>query len=441
MSNHWTPSYTHAASGRLINAQQDRLLKIHALVEELTSSPWSHDVIELAMATTVSPLISEQDTTAWVWLLFVGVPSSDKTAMVLNLKHAPKTLFVDSLTENALSSGYAPERGKERKPDLFESIEKGGLRCVLFKDLTTLFSLKDDRVKKIIGELQSAYDGEFAKATGTVGLRRYQTCFSIIGCITPLALINHHRYMAKIGSRFLSYRVQPLNEEEREQGFELSWETSERSKKLQELRQLVEAHVDALFQSPIRLEPESQDQKVMLNRLAKLLARGRGTVSWRKTPWSSREIDEVQIEEPFRALQQLRNLGRALTLTHGRQQITHHEMELLQRMVLGSIPADRDQVLALFCTSPEGLMAKACGEAIGKSSDRALQLLKELERLGLVSSSPGQPIGKGRPPDVYSPVPEFADLISMPIAPLDHILDLQPGFYRHNSPQDAEGEY
>ncbi len=418
----------------------DRLLKIHAILEELTSSPWSHDVLELAIATVISPLISEQDASALVWLLIVGPPSGDKTVIVLLLKGSSIVLYVDTLTENALASGYAPEHGRKREPDLLEQIEKDGIRCLLIKDLTTLFSLRDDRVKKVLGELQSVFDGEFVKATGTVGLRKRRTNFSIIACVTPHALIRHHRYMSLIGGRFLSYAAPRLTDDERKEGFEVTWETTDRRKKMDELRQLVAEHVKALLEPPVELEPETLEQRARLNRLAELLAHGRAALRWRETRLGGWEIESVQTEEPYRALQQFRNLGRALTLVHGRTALSDHELEIIRQVVLSSIPADRAEVVARFQNHPEGLTAKACAEGIGKSEDRARQLLNELERIGMVVRQAGQPDGQGRPPEVYLPVAKFTDLIVRRREPVGHMLDLGSDLTDKTPPKDKEVE-
>lgn len=87
----------------------ERLRHIHELQSELTSSPYSHDILELALATVTSFPIGHQALLPWV--MVVGVPSSDKTNTILALRSAANTLFVDALTENAIASGFADEKG------------------------------------------------------------------------------------------------------------------------------------------------------------------------------------------------------------------------------------------------------------------------------------------------------------------------------------------
>jgi len=54
------------------NTLGHRLREIHNILEDLTSSPSSHDMMELAMAVATSLDISQQDDTPLVWLIIVG---------------------------------------------------------------------------------------------------------------------------------------------------------------------------------------------------------------------------------------------------------------------------------------------------------------------------------------------------------------------------------
>ena len=77
-------SYQQATDGiEDPNRTAERLFQIHGLQEELTSSPYSHDILELALATATSLPVFEQDESGLVWMLIVGRPASDKTQTVL----------------------------------------------------------------------------------------------------------------------------------------------------------------------------------------------------------------------------------------------------------------------------------------------------------------------------------------------------------------------
>src|SRR5206468_8296139 len=98
--------------------------------------------------------------------------------------------------------------------DLLTQMTKSVTRCLVIKDLTTLFSQREDKVRAVLGDFQSIYDGEYTKWTGTLGGLNYTTRFSLVACITPATLTKHHRYLSEIGPRFLFYLVPTLTEEE-----------------------------------------------------------------------------------------------------------------------------------------------------------------------------------------------------------------------------------
>jgi len=214
--------------------------------------------------------------------------------------------------------------------------------------------------------------------------------------------------MSSIGGRFLFYRIPQLTEEERAGGFVLSWNMEDRTAKVGRIRALVREHFTDLERTPLDIGGETIEQQSIVNKLALLLVKGRAVI----------EDDEVQTEEPWRAFQQLRNLERALARVHGRPRMTGHELELLRRVALSSIPVDRAQVLALFTTHPSGLTIKRCAEGIEKGVGRANQLLQELTAIKLVT------VDKSKPEHVYRPVPDLAELITRPIESLDHVSDL-----------------
>jgi hypothetical protein len=191
-----------------------RLANIHGQMEKLTSSPWAHDALELVMATVISPLLSKRAGHALVWLLVEGNPASGKTSTILTLGNNARITYVDTLAPNALASGYAPKKKADKKPDLLKQLEDSKTVALVIKDLTTLLSGRDETVGSVLGDLNSIYDGTFVKATGTVGTLTYKTHFAIVAAVTPAAIVKHHRHMAKMGTRFLLYRIATLTPEQ-----------------------------------------------------------------------------------------------------------------------------------------------------------------------------------------------------------------------------------
>jgi hypothetical protein len=421
------------------------LIEVHAAQQEVTSSPYSSDFLELCMAAVASEKFALRDGVKPSWLMGVGAPSSDKTETALSLSLSPEVYLLDTLTENSFISGYMNPDGSAPL-DLLAELTG---RCLLIKDYTTLFSLKDDIIKRIIGDLQSIYDGNFARFTGTRGRVNYETIFSHIGCITPLALSSHHRYMATIGGRFLFYRILPLTEEEKAEGFKIISESDdERVKKIQRLRKLASGYLHNKLAEDLPVIRETKEQTQIINNLAILLARGRAVIRTKKVDYEKDgkvrpyyETEEVQIEEPFRAALQLRTLGRSLAHVHSRNYITDHDLELLRRVVLSTMPVDRAEVLSLFQNpnflSLDGALTRTlCADGIGKSRNRANQLLTELVRVGILQEE--QKAG-GSQEKFYKPWPTLAECICCPVLPLDHILDIDIGETKHATKGSSTG--
>ncbi len=422
----------------------DRLLRVHALLDEVTSSPWSHEVLELGMATVVSLPISEPDETALVWLLIVDAPASGKTFIVLLLKTASGVYYADTATENFLASGYRDDKTGKSAPDLFKELDG---KCVIFKELGTILSLRPDKVRKFLGDLQAIYDREYHKLTGTVGTIHGKAAFSIVACVKPATLHDHQEYMARIGPRFLTYRPPELTEAQEAEGLGMLWDAGQEHKRknvLADLRKLVAEHLQDCSKRPLDSKPETPEQQEFVDRLAQFVACGRTVVRRQKVhdPKTGKvryEPEVVQQEGPFRAQQQLRNLARGLALVHGRTHVTDHELELVRRVAAHSVPADRADVISLFPDHPLGLTVKSCAAGIGKSEDRARQLLEELVLVKLLTRKKAEPNG-GRPETIYVPVARFADLLTIPIKPLDHAVDLTGDFTDTTDHSSSERE-
>ncbi|MBP6944614.1 hypothetical protein KBB85_01180 [Patescibacteria group bacterium] len=162
-------------------------------------------VFDLVVATYIAAKLR---TTPPIWLMLVGAPSSFKTELV-RLIDLPEIYSLDTLTENAFASGYVKADGSEPE-DLLPLLDG---KCLVIKDLTTLFSLKEDTIKKILGDLTSIFDGKFEKFTATRGDVRYYSQFSMATCITPAILSKHHTYMHQLGGRFFFIRLPELTPE------------------------------------------------------------------------------------------------------------------------------------------------------------------------------------------------------------------------------------
>ena len=128
-------------------------------------------------------------------------------------------------------------------------------KCFVIKDLTTIFSLKEDTIKKILGDMTSIFDGKFQKFTATRGEISYSSQFSMLSCITPAILSKHHRYMHQLGGRFFFVRMPELTEEMRNRGHEIAWDTTDRKKRILTARQIVSTYCHQISEKALSTYP------------------------------------------------------------------------------------------------------------------------------------------------------------------------------------------
>jgi len=344
--------------------------------------PGKRDLTLLAMATCVSHLIDKKTP---LWLMFVGVPSSAKTEVARMVGKVPWVYFLDALTENAFVSGM-----KDSK-DLLPLLNG---KCLVVKDFTTTLSQKEETVKKILGDLTSIYDDSFAKHSPMRGTVEYHSFFSLLGCVTPQALNRHQRYMNQIGPRFLFYRVPNSSQEEVEKSFEVLWSVSDSRPGFKNAHDKVSGYCNGLLGrlNETTLGKEGLETKELLNSLAKFISKARGMVLTRSAEFVNAENEkvqfyepiEIQIEEPFRALQQLRVLARSLAVVQGKEEVGTGDLRLVRQVALASMPADRSLLLSVILSKDVFWTAKQVADAIGISHKTALRQLDELVTLKIL---------------------------------------------------------
>lgn len=368
--------------------------------------PNKRELVLLAMATSISQFVDRKTP---LWLMFVGAPSSAKTEVARMIGKADWVFFLDSLTENAFVSG-----GRGDTEDLLPILDR---KCLIIKDFTTTLSQREESVRKILGDLTSIYDDSFVKHSPSRGTISYHSFFSILGCVTPQALNKHQRYVSQIGPRFLYYRVSPSTTEEIEQSFSILWSVGDVSPEIANAQQYVSSYVNKLSAKipSLTIQPENSHTIRYINTLARFIARERGIVITRSAEFTNDKGDriqfyepvEIQIEEPYRALQQLRVLAKCLIIVLGHQEITLDELRILKNVALSSMPADRALLLSVVASQNKIWSAKEVSEVLGISRKTALRQLDELVSLKVLEKHQQ---GAGLP-NVYTVISEFADLL------------------------------
>ncbi|HUD43939.1 MAG TPA: hypothetical protein VMR41_00140 [Patescibacteria group bacterium] len=328
-----------------------------------------------------------------LWLLLVGVPSSGKTDLVRLIKDAETTYYLDNLTQNAFISGER-ETKKEKVHDLLPLLDK---KCLIIKDWTSIFSLDEKMTKKLLGDLVGIYDKEFTKFSSRRGNISYYSAFSQIGCITPATLNRHTQYMNMVGPRFLCYSMPASTEEDANKSYEAIFANNDRSLIEKEARLYVSSYLNQLIQKSFTIKSLSKPVQVYLRTTAELMSKCRGIVLLQSATFKNDEdeevkyyeVSDVQIEEPWRAIQQIILLARFLAFVVGKDEVTSQELSIIKEVVISSMPADRSQALRVVKEQGGVITAKQLSDSSDRSTKTSRRLLDELVALKVLEKVKG----------------------------------------------------
>lgn len=362
--------------------------EVEECVEKLL--PNSSISLKLALAVAAS---ANYTNPAMLWLLLVGVPSSGKTDLVRLLKDAPTTYSLDNLTLNALISGER-QTEKEKVHDLLPLLDK---KCLIVKDWTSIFSLDEKMTKKILGDLVGCYDREFSKFSSRRGNISYKSEFSQLGCVTPATLNRHSTYMNMVGPRFLCYSMPVKTEAQQDTSFDNIFSGKDRPAIEKEARSYVSTYLNQIIQKEPDIEKLNPKSTQYLKLASLLMACARGIVLLQAATFiddsgkSSAYYDvlDVQVEEPWRAVQQLIALSKYLAYVQGKNSVGEEELAIIKEVVISSMPQDRSMALRMIKENNGQVTAKQLSDVSEKSIKTSRRLLDELTALGVLTKIKG----------------------------------------------------
>lgn len=381
---------------------------LSSLVEQFL--PNTTTALKLLLAVATSGVRKNK---AMLWLLFVGSPSSGKTELLRLIKDVPMVVSLDTLTQNSFISGER-ETSKQKVYDLLPKLDQ---KCLAIKDWTVIFSHDERMTKKIIGDLVGIYDRSLAKSSSQRGIVTYESEFSHLGAITPATLNKHHNYLNMIGPRFLFYTIPNLNREAENKSFDAIFSNIDRKELEKRVSAAVFDYLVFLNEFDLnQIEPLSINVQNYLKVASRFMAKGRGIVIIQQTSFKNDEGEdvayyeplEVQVEQPFRAVQQLMTLVGYLALVVGKSRVDEEELEIIKEIVISSMPADRSQALRALKTVENGeITAKQLSDGADVSTKTARRLLEELTNLEVVEKVKGS----GQIAASYKIAKEFKDFV------------------------------
>lgn len=359
------------------------LTEVHSKTDPIGLT--NKDLVEIVLATYISIFLPGEKVP--VWLMLVGVPSSNKTTLLELIKSAPSSYSVDTLTDSGFASGL-----KESK-DLLAILNN---KVLLIKDYTSLFCKNDDAVRSFIGELTNIYDGHFDKHSPTRGTVHYECNMNHIGAITPQAMEQRKMFMSQLGARFLQVHIPELTEEEKTRSFESIWSNFNFKEAVDKAVTYGSSFAEQLSKKDLpTIGRPSEELVEKFNLLSEFLAQGRGVsmgkiISYQdeNDEWQKRyEQEDSQVEVPFRAVKQLRQLATALAVVRGKETITEEEFNIVRKIVLSSMDKRRADILRLFdqySADKAFWTQKEIANALGLNEKTAERHLRSLVSFGLL---------------------------------------------------------
>jgi len=361
--------------GKTAKEQKERFEKVYKLIDEQYVG-MDHQLFRLAWAAVHGHLLGFKS-----WLLLVAPPSTGKTEGVLeSISCLQEVKIIDGLTENTLISGMykaktpgvlekAPFGGKETK-DGDKTIYSGGDGILVFKDFSTVLSMKRDNRGELFSQLRRIYDGQLADNWGTGESKLWSGRVSVIAASTP-AIDNFPTFEQELGARFLRIRGARVGRESACKAIEnLGTESKFHAK----LHQLMNPIFENALRGNISIKPE---QIIQLSGLAELVAVGRGVVAIDRDNEVVRTPDP---EGPGRVAKELATLAKALAALEGRRVVTEKDVIDVCRVALDTLPQNRCKLL-LAAVAPENISLSST-DIPRRARERAYDQLHELKLLG-----------------------------------------------------------
>src|SRR5206468_12708742 len=284
-------------------------------------------------------------------------------------RNSKNSYYTDHFSVKSLVSHYAGIKEEQlQKIDMLPKIKNKFFLC---SELSPMFTKKQEEINEIIGIITRLLDGQgLVTDTGACGQRGYEGdyMFTWLGAAVDIPY-RVHKLMGNLGPKLYFLRL--LKTKKTEDALLKAMDKDDFIPKVKKIRQLLMEYLEWFDRCP-ESEGGSEDQKVSIEenlikikwdndkddeytklvivRLGVLLGHLRAVVTTWKQDIEGIEYSHstTNIEEPQRAITQLRNLARGHALSQGRTYITIQDLPLVIKVVLSTASLDRVNIFDLL---------------------------------------------------------------------------------------------
>jgi hypothetical protein len=349
-------------------------------------------------ALSVKTILNIRDCTLPFAGIILGPPSSLKTVVIELFKGRTNTFHTHSFSPKAfVSHSTAVKREDLKNVDMLPKIKN---KFFLTPELAPIFSARDEDLLQMLSILTSVLDGHgFESDTGAQGHRGYNedTMFTWLGAVVDIPF-RVHKQLSALGPKLYFFR---LSKVEHDEDHYYNQKNEDFRNKVQEISQSLNEYLEYFETNPcIAFEPENELPKIPLDntkdeefahryiiRLGKLLAPLRAVVPvWetRDSQGSEYNYDIAIVEDPSRAITQLRNLAKGHALSKGRNHITLDDIPMCIHVVLSTCSISRATIFEILIANNGVLKTSQIVDYLNTTKPTALRTMTELKATGLV---------------------------------------------------------
>lgn len=335
--------------------------------------------------------------------ILLGSPSSLKTVGIELFRKWNNVFYTDSFSAKSfVSHSTAVKKNELANIDMLPKIKN---KFFLTPELSPTFAKKDDDLIEILGILTRVLDGHgYESDTGAHGHRGYneKIMFTWIGAAVDIPW-KVHKALGTLGPKLYFLRLPKSNKSEDDYFAEMDKDFNEKVHKigsalldyLDYFESCPDMDVDeASGLSKLVWDAEKDDIKAKryLIRLGRLLAHLRGVAQTRETydtSGTNYAYTFATIEEPDRAITQLRNLARGHALSQGRNYITQEDVRIVIKVVFSTASMERVRIFELLLQSNGRLTTSQITKSLNIVNNTAKRTMTEFKALNLVTMKEG----------------------------------------------------
>jgi hypothetical protein len=376
-----------------------RLKEKYQNLQQVVNKNFPNLWLSLEFELSTLRILNIQDCTLPFAGIVLGRPSSLKTVGIELFRKSHHTYYTDNFSAKAfVSHSTAVPKEELVEIDMLPKIKN---KCFLTPELAPTFATKDEDLIQVLGIMTRILDGHgYESDTGAHGHRGYneEMMFTWIGAAVD---IPHkvHKLLGTLGPKLYFLRLPKADKSEADylaqiQNDDFSSKVKEVQEALFDYLKWFEIGPEMIIEKQSGLpkmqwnfEKDDKQTLIYIIRLARLLAHLRGVVpTWetKGTQGCDYAYTIATIEEPDRAITQLRNLARGHALSQGRNYITIEDIPLIVKVVLSTASVERVVIFNLLLAHRGRLTTSIITESLNTTTPTALRTMTEFKALGLV---------------------------------------------------------